>query len=92
MVFCVQLGVPVVRAWFHQGGKLEPVSFASPSHAVHPTLMMVHYNNQYYLQPVEWEGKREQFQLEPKVAGARSPDSQWPAARGGESIAAVRRY
>lgn len=59
---CVQLGVPVVKAWLHQGGKLEPISLSSPSAHISagqadPRLMMIHYTNQYYLQPVQWEGQ-----------------------------------
>lgn len=46
----------MVRAWLRQGGKLEAVSLSGTSDRVHPSLMMGHYNNQLYLQPVEPEG------------------------------------
>lgn len=49
----VQLGVPVVRAWLLDGGKLEALSLSHNTAPVHPSLMMVHYNGQYYLQPID---------------------------------------
>lgn len=47
----------MVKAWLHEGGKLEPISLTYNSERVHPSLMLVHYNNQYYLQPVEEWGR-----------------------------------
>ena len=44
-----QLGVPVVKVWLLEGGVLEPVSTDA---SAEPALMMVHYKDQYYLQPV----------------------------------------
>lgn len=42
-----------MRAWFLDGGKLEALPLSRDSALAHPSLMMVHYNSQYYLQPVE---------------------------------------
>ena len=42
-----------MKAWLHDGGKLEPVILSHTQEKVHPSLVMVVYNNQYYLQPVE---------------------------------------
>lgn len=42
-----------MRAWFLEGGKLGALSLSHDSTPVHPSLMMVHYGSQYYLQPVE---------------------------------------
>ncbi len=63
--------MPVVRAWLHEGGRLKPISLSSNSHALGhaPNLMMVHYGKQYYLQPVEWEGKGVWLEMESKTAG-----------------------
>ena len=45
----------MVRAWLHEGGKLDPLPLSHPPNQPHPpALMMVHYNNQYYLQPLEY--------------------------------------
>ena len=42
-----------MRVWLLDGGKLEALSLSHKSALVHPSLMMVHYNGQYYLQPME---------------------------------------
>ena len=90
----VQLGVPVVRMWFHQGGKLESVSLSSHSKLsghLGPSLMMVHYGNQYYLQPLQWEGAGQGtwLQLERKAVGESRHSVDSPS-QDQETVASVR--
>lgn len=51
-----QLSAPVVSVWLHEDGRLETVDFTSHhsrSDWLHqPQLMLVLYNDQYYIQPV----------------------------------------
>ncbi len=50
-----QLSSPIVNVWLHNGGRLEKVRLVSYSacEVDFPRLMLVRYDNQFYVQPVE---------------------------------------
>ena len=56
-----QLEAPVVKVWLQEGGKLELVELfhqsQRPVERAEPSLIMLHYNNHYYLQPLQHSGK-----------------------------------
>ncbi len=49
----MQLSSPIVDVWLHDGGWLERVPVSLSAYTVDsPHLMLVNYDNQYYIQPV----------------------------------------
>lgn len=80
----------MVRAWLHQGGKLEAVSLsAHVSDRLHPSLMMVEYRDQYYLQPV---GPQAPQAVGPQAVGLGGKEGITAPTQGAVQVCVLKEY